>query len=130
MTRILLLEPNRLLARQIKAYLEARDYSVVVCEDAQTGIMAADAQRIDAVVIELLLSGHSGIEFLYEFRSYGEWRNIPAIIFTALAPHEIDMPADKLKELGVSASLYKAQTSLAKLVTMLERALKPVNRPA
>jgi DNA-binding response OmpR family regulator len=130
MSSVLLIEPNLMLARQYKSYLEARGHRVRVCEDAQRGIMAADESKPLAVIVELLLAGHSGIEFLYEFRSYAEWKQIPIIVFTSLAPHEIDMPPRQLAELGVSACLYKAETSLARLNTVLQRALKPASKPA
>ena len=64
---ILLIEPSRLLAEQYCRFFESRGHSIAWREDAQGGVIAADEQKPDVVIVELLLAGHSGVEFLYEF---------------------------------------------------------------
>lgn len=79
--------------------------------------MSADEVRPDLVVMELQLVSHSGIEFLYEFRSYADWMNVPLIILTHVPPGEFGGSRDVLmKELNVATYLYKPTTSLQKLV--------------
>ena len=128
MTQVLLLEPNRILLRNYADFIRAKGFEVAECEDAQHGINDADKKRPDIVVVELMLAGHSGIEFLYEFRSYEEWLKVPVIIFTSLHKGEIGINDARLEELGVVAVLDKSKTSLDKLVTQINRALK-LNEP-
>lgn len=128
MANILLLEPNRMLLRNYAEFLRAKGHEVAECEDAQHGVNEADNKRPDIVVVELMLAGHSGIEFLYEFRSYEEWLKVPVIIFTSLHKGEIGINETRLKELGVVAVLDKSKTTLDKLVTQINRALK-LNEP-
>ncbi len=117
MARILLLEPDRLLAGTYKAALMAAGYKVVVCAGAQAAIMAADQNKPDMVILELQLVEHSGIEFLYEFRSYPEWQDIPVIIQTVIPSAEFAESQHLLKnELGVRVFLYKPHTSLRSLL--------------
>lgn len=118
--KVLLIEPNRLLAQQYCSYLTAKGHEVAWREDAQSGIIAADETMPDVVVVELLLAGHSGVEFLYEFRSYADWLKIPAIILSSATKAAIGVPDATLNYLGVSAYFYKAETTLEKL----ERAIK------
>lgn len=120
---ILLLEPNRLLANQYVSFLTRQGHQVAWREDAQTGITAADEQRPDVVIAELLLGGHSGIEFLYEFRSYGDWVAVPAIILSNLSPEAAGLPPTVLESLGVAMYLYKPELSLQKLAELLSRLL-------
>jgi len=112
---ILLLEPNRLLARQYKAYLEGEGHEVMWRQNAQTGIGAADESKPDLVIVELLLAGHSGIEFLYEFRSYGDWLNIPIILMSSVVQEIAGVSETALDELGVGAYLYKPELTLERL---------------
>ena len=121
--KILLLEPNRLLAQQYCSYLTAKGYEVMWREDAQAGIVAADEQNPDIVIVELLLAGHSGVEFLYEFRSYTDWVKVPAIVLSSVAKDAVGVPMNTFVELGVNAYLYKPSTSLAQLNRAIKRAL-------
>lgn len=120
---ILLLEPNRLLANQYKRFLEDSGYRVTWCQNAQNGINLADSEAPDIVIIELLLAAHSGIEFLYEFRSYSEWKQIPAIILSRVPRADISASDRVFKDLGVLAYLYKPETSLKRLGQKLESVL-------
>lgn len=128
MSRILLLEPNRLLAKQYAAFLKSKGHSVVACEDAQSGINAADGKAPDLIIAELLLAGHSGIEFLYEFRSYAEWCQVPVLILSSVPLAEASIPPGTMQELGVSDYLYKSDTTLERLGRQINRALLTVKK--
>jgi DNA-binding response OmpR family regulator len=123
MANILLLEPNRLLASQYRRYLEQQDHVVTWCQNAQNGINIADSMTPDIVIMELLLAGHSGIEFLYEFRSYSEWQNIPVIVLSRLPRTGVTSSDRVFLELGVLSYLYKPETSLHSLGQKLESIL-------
>ena len=74
--------------------------------------------------MELQLVAHSGVEFLYEFRSYSDWKNIPVIINTHVPPSEFAGSRDLLRrELGVQAYLYKPHTTLKKLLSSVRDAV-------
>lgn len=113
MARILLIEPDVVLARQYQEALAA--YDMTWARDAQAAINTADTQPPDLVVMELLLAGHSGIEFLYEFRSYADWKHVPIVIMSRLNRADIPVHGAALEQLGVRAYLYKPDTSLAAL---------------
>ncbi len=121
MADILLIEPDRILADTYLQALSAAGHSVGVCATAQAGIMVADQITPDLVVLEVQLTMHSGIEFLYEFRSYPEWQQVPVIIHSQVPPDEFDGSRALLEqELGVKAYLYKPQTTLHDLVLAVE----------
>ncbi|HTB48920.1 MAG TPA: response regulator [Verrucomicrobiae bacterium] len=117
MSHILLVEPDRVLAETYYRALTSARHKVVVCAGAQAAILAADERKPDLVILELQLIEHSGIEFLYEFRSYGDWQTIPVIIHSQVPPGEFTTNRGLLKdELGVQAYLYKPHTSLRHLL--------------
>jgi len=124
MPHILLLEPNTLLAANYTRAFTFLGHSVAHAATAQAGITAADRQQPDAVVLELQLPGHNGIEFLHEFRSYIDWQHIPVLVHTALTPARILPAMDALqRDLGVVTILYKPQTSLQILLHALAETL-------
>lgn len=121
MPHILLIEPDKLLSGTYTRALEFAGHSVQSCALAQSAISLADGQCPDAVILEMQLVGHSGAEFLYEFRSYADWQNIPLILLTQVPPTEFAGSRQLLYgELGVSTYLYKPQTSLQTLLRTVQ----------
>lgn len=117
---ILLIEPDKLLARSYRQALEGVGHSVALSPTAQAAIHLADQQRPDLVILEIQLVSHSGIEFLYEFRSYTDWQTIPVIALSQIPPAEFMGSWQILQaELGVTAYYYKPHISLAKLVSIV-----------
>ena len=124
MSNILIIEPDRLLAETYALAVLDSGHQAFVAPGAQSGIMVADRIQPDLVILELQLVEHSGIEFLYEFRSYPDWQNIPVIIHSQVPPHEFNASIDLLKnELGVTVYLYKVQTKLSQLLQIINEHL-------
>jgi DNA-binding response OmpR family regulator len=119
MNSVLLIEPDFILAQIYKQAIEAEGAcKVTVVSSAQAAIMAADERKPDLVILELQLIEHSGIEFLYEFRSYTEWQEVPIVVQTVVPFGEFHDNWHLLQdELGVSAYLYKPHTSLRQLLS-------------
>ena len=121
MSQILLIEPDRLLAKTYVEAFKSVGHSVKVCHSAQSAIMCADEIKPSIVVMELQLVSHGGIEFLYEFRSYLDWQNVPIIILTNVPLIEFADSQQLLRnELKVETYLYKPQTSLKKLLQSIK----------
>ena len=124
MVKILLLETDHLLAKNLRQFLKNSGYEVDWQVDPQAAIESADTVPPDAIVLDLMLAQHSGIEFLYEFRSYPEWQNLPVIIFSNIAAEEVSGCLEAFEQLNVSAYHYKLTTSLAKLADSVDRSLQ------
>lgn len=128
MTQILLVEPDRVLAKTYAETLIAAGYHVVAAATAQSAIQAADALQPDLVILELQLVEHSGIEFLYEFRSYVDWQKVPVLINSHVPPAEFNDAAEQMRtELGVSDYLYKPHTNLRQLLAAVSKYKKIIS---
>ena len=79
---ILIVEPDVVLAKSYQKALESLNYVVYLANSAQNAINQVDKNKIDLIILEIQLIDHSGIEFLYELRSYPEWDNIRIIILS------------------------------------------------
>lgn len=124
--RVLLIEPDAVLADVYTCALEREGYRVDWCAHAQDAISAADNKRPDVVVLEMQLAGHGGVEFLYEFRSYPEWRSIPVVLQTLVPPVAVGLSRQQRQLLGISAILYKPAAKLRHLVSAVKGSLEPV----
>ena len=96
MARILFIEPDYLLGANAKNILKRAGHSVDWHVDPQAAMDSADAAHPDIIILDLLLAGRSGIEFLYELRSYPEWAKLPVIIYS-------NVPAEEFSGAGVGA---------------------------
>lgn len=122
---ILLIEPDQLLGRTYVRALELAGHTVHCVADGQSAVQQADAQRPDAVVLELLLPGVNGIAFLQEFRSYSDWSDVPVLMHTALPLTTAEpMRQAVADQYGVVDWLYKPQTTLEQLVIAVHGAQK------
>lgn len=117
---ILLVEPDTILAQM---YIEAFDragHNVSYVSTAEAAIHVADRKKPDVVVLEIQLTGHSGVAFMHEFRSYADWLHTPVILHTLVSPARLQSFEGALQEMGIAARLYKPQTSLRQLVTAVD----------
>jgi len=121
--RILLIEPDKLLAGSLQTYFANANHTVLIYRDLQAAITAADSQKPDVVIAELQLAGRSGIEFLYEFRSYPDWQSLPVIIYTSISLEDLSAYADVFSDLNIAQVLHKSHTSLSQLLAATQQSL-------
>ena len=124
MARILLVEPDQVLAEVYRQALQHAGHSVLSATSAQAAVLVADDHRPDLVILELQLVEHSGIEFLYEFRSYPDWQGIKILIHSQVPPAEFAANWPLLKtEFNLADYLYKPLTSLEDLTEAVDAEL-------
>ncbi|MHB1865088.1 MAG: response regulator [Candidatus Saccharimonadales bacterium] len=122
MSRVLLIEPDKPLANIYSSALKRYNYLVTIARTSQEAINMADIVTPNIILLEIQLAGHSGVEFLYEFRSYAEWQSIPILIHTSVPFTELQNSWGLLNEhLGVSGYMYKPEINLERLVTNVNK---------
>lgn len=128
--RVLLIEPDMVQAANYREALERAGHQVDHAQSAQGAVQLSDERLPDVVVLELQLPGHNGIEFLYEFRSYQEWLQVPVIVHSFVRPHTLTKSPILANELGVQAVLYKPKTSLMQLCAAVRSAVPVAQVPS
>lgn len=121
MATILLLEPDRQLARTYKTALQKAGHTVHWQTNAQTALGVLDDHTPELIILEFHLADHNGVEFLYEVRSYPDCDHIPVLLHTMVAPEHPGLGHDFWPQLGIKEYLYKPQTTLAQLVDRVNR---------
>jgi DNA-binding response OmpR family regulator len=119
-----MLEPDAVLANIYRELFEVAGYDVRRSVSAQDTVFLVDELLPDVILVELQLVAHSGIEFLYELRSYSEWQHIPVLIHSCIPPIEFQDSMELLKNmLNVKAYLYKPHTTLQTLLREVRDAI-------
>ena len=112
---ILLIEPDVIIAATYSDVLARKGRTVSSVSDAQVAVQAADIQQPDVVVLNMELARHNGIEFLYEFKSYTEWRDVPVVLLVSPLNHDLADNETLRRDLGVKQVLVQSQLTLKKL---------------
>ena len=121
MARILFIEPDRLLGANARKIFKRAGNEVNWQVDPQAAIDSAAETNSDVIVLDLLLAGRSGVEFLYEFRSYPEWSRLPVIIYSDISPEEFKGANVGFTQLNIAAYHYKPTTSITELCNSIEK---------
>lgn len=79
--RILIVEDDRKLARQLKKGLDEHGHSVTVAFDGPEGLDAAQYGELDVLVLDVMLPGLDGFSIVRRLRAAG--RNTPILLLTA-----------------------------------------------
>ncbi len=125
MANIILIEADRVLAKNLCSFLKGRGHEVIWEVAPQTAMDHADLRCPDLLILDMVLAGRSGAEFLYEFRSYSDWQKTPAIIYSNLPYEELSSPLDSMEHLSIAAYHHKASTSLDQLAATIDQLLVP-----
>ena len=118
--RLLVVEDDRDLNRQIAAALEAAGYAVDRAFDGEEGWFRGETEPYDAVVLDIGLPKRDGISILEAWRKAG--RTMPVLILTAR-----DRWSDKVQGIDAGADDYVGkpfhmEEVLARLRALLRRA--------
>lgn len=97
--KILLVEDETEIGSLVKDGLEKEGWSVDYCEDGDSGMEHATTKSYDAVVLDVMLPGSSGLEILKKLRE-GQ-NNVPVIIITARGESD-----DRIEGLNLGADDY------------------------
>src|SRR5438105_15868601 len=79
--RILIVEDDRKLARQLKKGLDGHGHSVSVAYDGTEGIEAARYSEFDVLVLDVMLPGLDGFSIVRLLRAAGS--STPILLLTA-----------------------------------------------
>jgi two-component system KDP operon response regulator KdpE len=98
MTRVLVVDDDRALARALAINLKARGYDVDVALTGREALAAASSQPPDVVVLDLGLPDLDGIEVLQGLRG---WTSVPVLVLSAR-----EEQAEKVAALDAGADDY------------------------
>ena len=127
MARILFIEPDRLLGINAKKILKRAGHIVDWHVDPQAAMDSADAWHPDIIILDLFLAGRSGVEFLYELRSYPEWAKLPVIIYSNVPAEEFTVAGVGSSQLDIAAYYYKPATPITELAKSIDQILQPTH---
>ncbi len=101
MARILVVDDDKSVANTIDRLLQSRGHQTVVANDGWAALEAARREKIDIVVLDVLMPGMTGIEVCKRLRADPRTAMLPIIFLTAKA-----MLDDKIEGFEAGADDY------------------------
>lgn len=102
--RVMIVEDARPTARLLQHLLMKEGYDVAVASSAEEALRQMDEQRPDALVLDLLLPGMNGLDFLKAIRSNDDFRGCVVIV---LSSHWFGKEDPELLAAGANAQFAK-----------------------
>lgn len=118
--RILVVEDNIELNRQIKSTLEHALYVVDVASDGEEGLFMGDSEHYDAVVLDLGLPKMDGIDVLERWRANGI--HVPVLILTSRHTWREKVAGLRAGADDYLAKPFEYEELLARLEALIRRA--------
>lgn len=81
--RILVVDDEPHIRRVLHAMLGKEGFEVALASDGAQGLKKLAAQRVDLVILDLIMPGANGLEILAKIRTDPERSDLPVIILTA-----------------------------------------------
>jgi DNA-binding response OmpR family regulator len=97
--RILVVEDENQIAKILKIELEFEGYEVLIAHDGKSGLQAALMEKLDLILLDVMLPELNGLEVLRRIRKENE--RIPILLLTAR-----NLTMDKVTGLDLGANDY------------------------
>jgi two-component system alkaline phosphatase synthesis response regulator PhoP len=127
--RVLLAEDDRFLRRACEASLSQRGITVLSAIDGAAALELARAERVDLILLDMLMPRMNGLDVLRSLRADERTRDVPVLVLSNSSREE-DIAL--VRQLGVLGYLVKANLSLRELadrVTAILDGNAPDERP-
>jgi DNA-binding response OmpR family regulator len=103
---VLIIEDDDSSRQLMAGMLEKEGVNVVAVEDAESGLALLAEQEPALILLDLILPGLDGFQFIEAVHENERWRNIPIVVVTAkdLSPQEhefLNQSAQKIMKKGV-----------------------------
>lgn len=120
--KIMLVEDERPIREMLRYSLEKQGYLVIEAESGQQAREILMTNRPDLLVVDWMMPGESGVEFIRRLRQNEVWSDIPTIMLTARVEER-----DKVKGLESGADDYMTKPVaikefIARIKALLRRA--------
>jgi two-component system chemotaxis response regulator CheY len=120
MATILIVDDEADCRRPLSALLRHEGYTIVEARDGLEGLQRLAEQRIDLVLLDMLMPGCDGVSMLQRVRRNPEWAKLPVFLVTG----EHDPERLRLaRAVGVQEYLFKGDTPFSRMIELVKRHL-------
>ena len=120
MPKIAIIEDDQAISQMYRFKFEAEGYTVETAENGRLGLELAESLKPDIILTDLMMPEMGGEEMLGLLRATDWGKDIKVIVLTNVGEQELP---SKLKELGVSGVILKADMTPRQIAEMVKKLL-------
>src|SRR5436190_12456223 len=120
MKKILIIEDDQIVANIYRNKFSVEGFQVEVASDGPTGLETLQNFRPDAVILDLMLPGMTGVEVMKRVRALPEFQKLPIIVFSNTYLTNMVQEAWKA---GATKCLSKANCSPKQLIEVVRNSV-------
>lgn len=117
---ILLVEDDPLIVKMYQAKFINEGFQVIIAENGVKGLEMALGNKVDFIVLDIMMPRLSGIDLLEKLRDDPKGKNIPVVVLTNLTEKEEE---EKALKLGAKEYLLKANLTPGEIVERVKKHL-------
>ena len=125
MSKILIIEDNEFIRNAYVMRLKKSSYKFEVATNGQEGMEKMRDFKPDVVVLDLKMPLMDGFEVLQEIQKDQNLKKIPLIVASSVGHNKL---IDKAMALGAWGYIYKEETTLKDILTILDDFIKESGR--
>ncbi len=118
---ILIVEDDPVLLKMYTEKFSYEGFKVLNAKDGEEALEVTLAQKIDIVLLDIMLPRMSGTDYLEKIRQDTKGKNLPVVALTNLAEEE---ERQKALKLGVKEYLVKAMQTPEQVVATIKKYIK------
>ena len=107
--KVLIIEDDKFITKAMKYKFEEKKFTVKTCRTAEDGLETLNSWLPDAIVLDILLPGIDGYEFLRRVKADSQLKDIPVIVAS-------NLPKDEEADIGALEYIVKSDLDLDTLV--------------
>ena len=116
---VLVVEDDMLLVQAYKIKLEKEGMETWVASSGKEALAFLEKNPPNIVLLDLLLPGLNGFEFLSAVRKNEKWKSVPVIILTNLTQSEENLKI--AKDLGAADYIVKAEIRIGDIIEKVKK---------
>lgn len=117
---VFIIEDDLFLIQAYQVKFEMEKVEVWIATSGKEALSFLEKQPADVVLLDLLLPGVNGFEFLTALRQNQRWKDVPVLILTNLSQAENIAIA---KKLGAKEYIVKAETRIDDVIEKVKKYL-------
>ena len=119
-TKIAIIEDDQAISQMYRIKFEAEGYEVETAENGKLGLELCEKMKPQIILLDLMMPEMTGDEMLELLRKTDWGKNIKVVILTNMGEQELP---PKVKELGVSAVILKADMTPRQVAELVKQQL-------
>lgn len=120
MPKIAIIEDDQAISQMYRFKFEAENFDVQTAENGKLGLELVESMKPEVILLDLMMPEMTGDEMLEKMRATSWGKDIKVIVLTNMGEQEIPQ---KVKELGVSAVILKADMTPRQVADLVKKQL-------